>query len=114
MQVTAGFLTLAACALLAVVAPSLVVGWKLWHKGGASRVLAALGSVFVAAMAALSFAGTEQPRQVEEAILTSLLFWGVAFYALLGLSAGVFALKRLTGLTRRTSRRPSAAAELQR
>ena len=105
MDLTAGFVTLASCGLVAVVVPSFIVSRQLWRKRGRSRLIVVLGGSFVAALAWLSFVGTDVPNQVEQAILIWLLFWGVSFYALLGLSGLTAVLSRFCELTRRPSGR---------
>lgn len=103
MQITTGFIVLAACGLLAVVAPTTFAVWQLWRKGGVVRAFAMTGCVLIVALAALAFVGVDElPRQWEEATLVFLLLWGISFYALLGFSIVALALKRAVGRTRRS------------
>lgn len=115
MQISAGFVTLSICRLLAVVAPSLGFSRRLWRAGGGVRWLVALGWLFVLALAVLAWAGVDYPsRQWEEALLTFLILWGVSLFSLVGLSGAVLIVRRWAGLTSRSSRRPLVAPDLQR
>lgn len=114
MQISAGFVTLSLCGLLAVVAPSLDFSRRLWRAGGGVRWLVALGWLFVLALAVLAWAGVDDPsRQWEKAVLTFFLLWGVSLFSLVGLSGAALIVRRWVGLTSRSSRRPLAAPDLQ-
>ncbi len=95
MPFSSGFITLFICGLLIVIAPSVLMVWRLWGAGGNNRVMAAMAVLVAVAMAVLAFVGTESPQPWEEAILSFFLLWGVSFYLLIGLAAVSRALQSL-------------------
>jgi uncharacterized membrane protein YfcA len=108
MNISAGFVVLAFCGSLLVVVPSFTAAWTLWRLGGLRRIVTVAATGLMFGMVLLGFVGAELPRQLEEAVLSSLLFWGVSFYALVGLFVTGRLLRRIVEVRRRPSGPPSA------